>query len=99
MTKEIQLPEGPEMIYLEKDENVIAICTKKGCGSLVFKGSDKTQIGLRVLRERVLDHMSFFGETHQVDIIHPRGAEPRVRGAESLISTFGLFDEDKSLGN
>lgn len=91
----IVMPPDHRLIFLEKDENVIAICTHKRCGSIIFKGSDATAIGLRVLRERVMDHMGFSEDTHEVDIIHPRyPKERRILSMEQFQPATYTVSED-----
>lgn len=80
------MPSDHKLIFLEKDQNVIAVCRHKGCNGIIFIGSDRSSIGNRVLRERVIDHMAFFDGNHDIDIIYPRaGKKGRIIDAKDML--------------
>ena len=81
----IDFPEGNKLMFLDKKDNVIAFCAS--CDTVVFIGSDKTQIGNRILRERVIEHIESFEKPHQIDIVYPRAAtDRRIIDGEDFIS-------------
>lgn len=87
--KPFGFPKDNGVIFLKKEENVIAICTYEGCGKVIFVGNTDSPIGLRVLRQRVQDHIGFFDpeeyQEHEIDLIYPReGKNGRITDSSTL---------------
>ena len=79
-----EFPKDNGIVFLKKEENTIAICTREGCRNALFAGNAKNHIGLMVLKRRIEDHISFFDpqepeEEHEICVIYPReGKEGRI---------------------
>jgi hypothetical protein len=77
---EALINEAPEKI------DVVSICTN--CNSIVYCGGDRTAIEVRILRERLLDHLVFFdGKNHNVLVIFPKRKTDYVITAEGYLTT------------
>lgn len=75
-------------IFIGKDDNVLAYCPE--CRVPVFNGSDKTQAGNRVLRDRVAVHSDW----HSVDVIYPRKGKGVIIEGDTFLS-MSQFPADK----
>jgi hypothetical protein len=79
MSKEIN-----KVIFLERDQNVLAYCPN--CQSTVYLGNDEVNQNRMVLRQRIIEHLEFWGEDHNIDVIYPRRDHKRItEGVEFII--------------
>lgn len=82
------------VVWIEKDDNILAFCPK--CDNALFKGNLKSSINVRVMEERIMDHLDFFSGTHPVDIVHLRRRRNQVVGTGQFFPA--VFYAEKGKG-
>lgn len=69
----------------EAGANLVAFCVQ--CSVVVFKGNDRTAVEKRVLKERVIDHLKYFEDEHDILVFFPNRESEQFIDAESYLET------------
>lgn len=70
-------------IEFSKDDNIIAYCNT--CKTIVFLGNNSNQVSNIVLRKQIFNHIEWFHEEHQIDVIEPNFDPYKVTEAVEFV--------------
>ncbi len=70
-------------IEIGETDNVFAYCSD--CEKPVFIGDDRTELKKRILRDRIVDHLTFFSQIHEITVVFPKKEKDNVIDGEQFV--------------
>ena len=70
-------------IELTAEDNIIAYCHT--CKKTVFVGNNSNQVSNIILKKQIFNHLEWFAERHDIDVIQPKLTPHRITEATSFV--------------